>query len=83
MKAKELGRRRFLKEGAALAGLAVGAIRSASAWLLLVMTITVAPTSGTSAYAKPKATDTKASGVRSSQIRARSMISIAGDTPVP
>ena len=31
MKAKELGRRRFLKEGAALAGLAVGEIRSASA----------------------------------------------------
>ena len=30
MNPKERGRRRFLKEGAALAGLAVGAIRSAS-----------------------------------------------------
>src|SRR5437870_3056293 len=30
MKAREHGRRRFLKEGAALAGLAVGAIRSSS-----------------------------------------------------
>ena len=30
MNDKELGRRRFLKEGAALAGLAAGAVRSAS-----------------------------------------------------
>ena len=59
------------------------AISSASAWLPLVMTSTVAPTSATSAYAKPNATETNTSGARSSQIRARSMISIAGETPVP